>query len=437
MSATTLDVNHRLLTVSPSDASRDASASGLDDHVATHGALAVPARDDPGWTAAIQRAVSESGLLGRGGAGFPSAIKWDAVRRGGRRPMVVVNAMEGEPASAKDKVLLGCSPHLVLDGAEVAAAVVGASDIVVCVADDAGSTAASVQAAIAERERAGAAGRQISVERPPGRYVSGEESALVEWLNDRQALPTLRIDKSVPLSIGRRPVLVHNAETLSQVALIARHGPEWFRRLGTPEAPGSTLVTVTGAVRSPGVLEVELGTPVGEIVSRAGFVGELSGLLLGGYGGAWLDPSHLSTLYAPGPLRAAGATLGVGIVVALPATSCGIAETARIVRYMAGESAGQCGPCVFGLAAIAEDFELLGSGRGVAGVLERIEGRAAAVDGRGACRHPDGVVRLATTALAVFAEDARAHAQGRPCPGHRAPSVLTFPAATVRGRRAS
>ena len=437
MSAMTLDANDRLLTVPPRARSATDLNPVLADHLATHGALAVPTRDDAGWTAAVRRAVSESGLLGRGGAGFPSAVKWNAVRRGGRRPMVVVNAMEGEPASAKDKVLLAHSPHLVLDGADVAAAAVGASSIVICVADDNGRTAASVTAAVAERARAGMDHRRISVERPPGRYVSGEESALVAWLNNRRALPSLRIDKSVPLAVGRRPVLVHNAETLSQVALIARHGPEWFRRLGTPEAPGSTLVTVSGAVRSPGVLEVELGTPVGDIVGRAGLDGALSGLLLGGYGGAWLDPSHLSTPYAPGPLAAAGATMGVGVVVALPVTSCGIAETARIVRYMAGESAGQCGPCVFGLPAIAEDLEQLAVGRAGAGVLERIEVRAAVVDGRGGCRHPDGVVRLARTALAVFADDALAHARGRPCAGHRAPSVLAFPAVTTWGRRAS
>ena len=382
MSAMTLDANDRLLTVPPRARSATDLTPDLAGHLATHGALAVPTRDDAAWTAAVWRAVSESGLLGRGGAGFPAAVKWDAVRSGGRRPMVVVNAMEGEPASAKDKVLLAYSPHLVLDGADVAAAAVGASDIVICVTDDNGPTAASVTAAVAERARAGMAHRRISVERPPGRYVSGEESALVAWLNNRRALPSLRIDKSVPLAVGRRPVLVHNAETLSQVALIARHGPEWFRR-------------------------------------------------------AWLDPSHLSTPYAPGPLAAAGATMGVGIMVALPVTSCGIAETARIVRYMAGESAGQCGPCVFGLPAIADDLEQLAVGRAGADVLERIEVRAAVVDGRGGCRHPDGVVRLARTALAVFADDALAHGRGRPCAGHRAPSVLALPAATTRDRWAS
>jgi NADH:ubiquinone oxidoreductase subunit F (NADH-binding) len=425
MSALALAPAERLLPSGPGDN----AAPGLDAHLDLHGALRIPTRKDPAWSAGILRAVAASGLVGRGGAGFPAAAKWDSVARRSRRPMVVVNAMEGEPASAKDRVLLAYSPHLVLDGAYVAATAVGASEIVICVADHSEPAAASIEAAIDERRRAGTAVVRASVQRPPGRYVTGEESALAGWLESRRALPTMRTDKSVPVSIGRRPALVHNAETLCQVALIARHGPEWFRGMGTAEAPGSTLVTVTGAVRQPGVLEVEMGTPLVDILARAGLDTDLSAVLLGGYGGAWLDPSRVSTPYAPGPLAAAGATQGVGVVIALPATACGVAETARIVRYMAGESAGQCGPCVFGLPAIAGDLEALWAGRAGRGVLERIATRAAAVDGRGACRHPDGVVRVVRSALAVFGADAAAHAEGRPCAGHAAPTVLTLPEA--------
>jgi NADH:ubiquinone oxidoreductase subunit F (NADH-binding) len=208
------------------------------------------------------------------------------------------------------------------------------------------------------------------------------------------------------------------------VALIARHGAQWFRQRGTPEAPGTTLVTVTGAVRHPGVLEVELGTPVGDILRRAGGDPDLSAALLGGYGGAWLDRSLLGVPYAPGPLAAVGATQGVGVVVALPITSCGIAETARIVRYLAGQSAGQCGPCVFGLPALAADLEQLWGGHLDGTILDRITRRASVIENRGACRHPDGAARVVMSALSVFADDARAHAQGWPCAGHARPTVL-------------
>ncbi len=424
MTTTTLVAVDRLLA----GPAGTAGSPDLATHLATHGPLALPGRDDGHWREGMVRAVTESGLLGRGGGGFPSGAKWDAVRRTARRPILVVNAMEGEPASAKDRALLACAPHLVLDGAEVAATVVGARDIAICVADHSEATVFSIESAIAERAAHGRPRFTMTVHRPPDRYVSGEESALVSWLTDRVALPALRIDKSVPLRVGRRPAMVHNVETLAQVALIARHGPAWFRELGTPEAPGSTLVTVTGAVRFPGVLEVAMGTPVIDILERAGAAPEPSGVLVGGYGGSWLGSPHLATPFAPRALAAVGSTHGVGILIALPAGSCGIAETARIVRYMAGESAGQCGPCVFGLPAIADDLEQLWSGRADGSVIERILSRSLAVEGRGACRHPDGVVRLVRSALSVFGDDARAHAEGRPCSGHGARTVLTLPA---------
>jgi NADH:ubiquinone oxidoreductase subunit F (NADH-binding) len=419
----TASTTDRLLT-GPSDAT-----TGLDlaAHVALHGALPPAIYRAPGAMERIVEDVARSGLVGRGGGGYPTSAKWDSVRRQRRQPVLVVNAMEGEPDSAKDRVLLICSPHLVLDGAEVAAAAVGASEIVICVADHSPRAAAWIESAVTGRDRAGASMPRATVQRPPGRYVTGEESALVNWLASRKALPTFRPDKGVPLTWSGRPVLVHNPETLAMVALIARHGAEWFRQLGTPEAPGTTLVTVTGAVRHPGVLEVELGTPVGDILGRAGGHAELSAALLGGCGGAWLDASLLGVSYAPGPLAAVGATQGVGVVTALPVTSCGIAETARIVRYLAGQSAGQCGPCAFGLPAMAADLEELWGGHANGTILDRVTRRASVIGGRGACRHPDGATRLVMSALSVFADDARAHAEGRPCAGRARPTVLGLP----------
>jgi NADH:ubiquinone oxidoreductase subunit F (NADH-binding) len=422
MSTVIIDTPNRLLPAGPG------AGHDLASHHALHGPLGVPSDDGGVWRASMREAVSRSGVWGRGGGGFPSATKWDPVRTGWRSAVLVVNAMEGEPASAKDRHLLTHAPHLVLDGAEVVAEVIGASEVAVCVSDHEPSPAASIERAIAERRSAGLSHRLMWVRQPPGRYVTGEESALVSWLDRRRALPVYRTDRWRPLQMGRRPALVHNAETLAQVALIARHGPQWFRRLGLPEAPGTTLVTISGAVRCPGVVEVELGTPVADILDRAGVDTPLSAVLVGGYGGAWLDGSQLSTPYAPGPLAAARATLGVGILIALPASSCGIAETARMIRYLAGESAGQCGPCVFGLPAMAHDLEQLWTGRVDQQVLERLDGRAGQIAGRGACGHPDGAARMVPSALRVFAADAREHRSGRPCAGHTAATVLTLPA---------
>ncbi len=419
-------VTDRLLRHPPGSGARPRLA----EHIAIHGPLRVPLRHDPRWSDQILQEMARSGLLGRGGAGFPTATKWDAFSRRSRRPLLAVNAMEGEPASAKDQVLCSYAPHLVLDGAAVAAAVIGSSDVVVCIPDDRDATAHIIQAAIDERVADGQSCPRYSVTRPPAKYVSGEESALVSWLAGRPPLPVMRLDKSVPLWANRRPTLVQNVETLSQAALIARHGAAWFRKVGVTDAPGTTLVTVTGAVRAGGVIEVAMGTPVLDVLVRAGVETQLGGVLIGGYGGSWLHPVQLSTPYAPGPLAAVGATPGVGIIVAVPSSSCGVAETARIVRYMAGQSAGQCGPCVFGLPAIADDLELLWRGRADQELLVRLARRLQWVEGRGACRHPDGVGCLVRSALTVFSEDVHAHAGGRPCVGHAAATVMSFPATT-------
>ncbi len=406
--------------------------SDIDAHLATHGAVPLPRRIDEAWSAGLVEDLRAAGLTGRGGAGFPTARKLQSVRTGHRHPILAVNAMEGEPASQKDRALLSGVPHLVLDGAELVAAAIGARQITVCVADDRDDSAACVRSALTERDTVGLSRLTAHVERPPGRYVAGEESALVAWLAGGPAHPQFRAGKGTPLTIKRRPVLVHSAETLAHVALIARHGPGWFRRVGTPEAPGTCLVTVSGPLSNPGVCEVELGTPVVDILDRAGITAPVGAVLVGGYGGTWLRSGLLGTPFAPGPLGTVGSAVGAGVLAAIPTSSCGVAETARVAVYMANESAGQCGPCVFGLDAIAKDLVLLARGENDRQALNRLKRRLDSVDGRGACRHPDGVVRLVRSSLSVFARDFADHARQRPCTGwNRRPILPVTPSAAI------
>jgi NADH:ubiquinone oxidoreductase subunit F (NADH-binding) len=399
--------------------------------VATHGPSPLPRRSDSAWADRLVEDVRAAGLTGRGGAAFPTARKLDLVRTGHRHPLLAVNAMEGEPASRKDRALLSSAPHLVLDGAELVARAIGARETVVCVADDRDDSAQWVRVALAERAGAGL-GQPARLARPPGRYVSGEESALVAWLAGGPAQPQFRATKATSLTIKRRPVLVQSAETLAHVALIARHGPEWFRSVGLRDAPGTCLVTLSGALAHPGVREVDLGTPVRAILEQAGINAPLVGVLVGGYGGTWIRPGLLDTPYAPGPLAAVGSAVGAGVLAAIPTSSCGIAETARVAAYMADQSAGQCGPCVFGLHAVAQDLVQLARGETDRQTVKRLRQRLGAVEGRGACGHPDGVVRLVRSALEVFAGDVAEHARHRPCPGwnHR-PILPVSPSAAV------
>ncbi len=393
-------------------------------HLAHHGAPPLPRQGDASWPEKFAAVVEASGLTGRGGAAFPSATKLRLVRAARGRRTLVVNAMEGEPASAKDRVLLSYVPHLVLDGAELAACALGATRVVVCVPEVHDESAAAATRAVAERAGTVHAPVPVEVARPPGRYVAGEESALVSWLEGGPGAPAWRPDKRRPLALGRGAALVHNAETLGHMALVARYGPAAFRATGPADAPGTALVTLSGSVENPGVYEIAMGTTLGAIVKRARPTDEVVAVLTGGFGGSWVPAAALGTAYAPRSLGAAGGVVGAGVLVVLTRHSCGIAETARVARYMAGESAGQCGPCLFGLPAVAEDLERLAVGDADPSLLARLEMRVASVEGRGACRHPDGVARMVRSALGVFAGDAAAHGARRPCARHGAASLL-------------
>jgi len=363
-------------------------------------------------------AVEAAGLTGRGGSGFPSAVKLRAVAAGRGPAVVVANGMESEPLSRKDQALLARSPHLVLDGAVLAARAVGADVIHVCLDRSRAGQVRDVRRAVEERRRASADPIPIQVEELPPHYVSSEESALVRWLNGGEAKPMTTPPRPYERGVRRRPTLVSNVETLAHLALIARFGPGWFRAAGTAQSPGTMLVTAAGAVRRPGVCEVGSGMPVGEVLARCDADQAAAAVLIGGYFGTWHHVPDIARLpLSRDGLRPAGAAVGAGVVFALPAGHCGLAETARILGYLAAQGAQQCGPCRFGLPAIADDFAQLAAGQPDGDPLARLGRRLGVISGRGACRHPDGAVRMAASALTAFAADARSHAGRRPCAG--------------------
>lgn len=407
--------------------------SDLAGHVAALGAAPLPTPRDRHWRAAFVSVLEASGLPGRGGAGFPASIKLGVAHAAGGRGVVVVNGMEGEPASDKDKLLLLRSPHLVLDGAQLLAAASGAHHVIACVPEGRDHVAAAVATAMAERARTEHAPAHETLLRPPDRFVAGEESALASWVESGASRPRFRPDKGTPLRIGTQAALVHNAETLAHVAMIARTGPDAFRARGLVEDPGTCLVTVSGGVEQPGVVEVDRGMPLLDIARRATPLQPAQALLVGGYGGAWVGPEHFSTPYASLSLRAVGSSAGVGVVIVLGPDACGLMETARVAHYLAAQSAGQCGPCVYGLPAIADDVTRLAIGNADVALLPRLDRRLREIDGRGACRHPDGAVQLVRSALAVFSADVRAHANGMPCAHVGRPTQLRFPSSPRSG----
>jgi NADH:ubiquinone oxidoreductase subunit F (NADH-binding) len=397
-------------------------AVSLEEHLARYGRLSGGPRHD------LIAAIDLSGLRGRGGAGFPAGKKLRAVagRRG--RPVVAVNATEGEPISGKDGVLLRHAPHLVLDGAVAVARALGAREAIVAVTRTATGEQAAVLEAIEARRRSGVDGRvSLRLAATPEGFVVGEETALVNHLNGGEGKPTFKPPLPFERGVGGAPTLVQNAETLAHISLIDRYGPDWFREVGTEAEPGSLLLTVSGAVARPGVYELALGTPLPALVAAAGGLTEAPrAILIGGYFGAWVPAEHAAGLVlSSAALGTVGASLGAGGVFVLPASACGVAESARVLRFLADESAGQCGPCVHGLAAIANAFEQLVRLDG-ADVRPQLERWLELVKGRGACRHPDGAARFAASSLAVFSDEIEQHVRHHRCSSGARP-VLPVP----------
>lgn len=355
--------------------------------------------------------LTAAGLTGRGGAGFPTGRKITSVT--GRHPVVVGNGAEGEPLSRKDATLVARAPHLILDGLQVAAAAVGADKVYLYLPNHVAPTA---RHAIDERAAAGLDQRPVLVVEAPDTFVSGQESAVVRRIEGGRAIPRNRTVLTTISGVRGRPTLVNNVETLAHVALIARYGHYWFRSVGGAGEPGTMLVTLSGALPRRGVVELPTGAPLSEVLAHGGLedLRTVGAVLLGGYHGSWIPTAALAAAHlSRAGLARLGASPGAGVVHVLPSHRCGLARTADILAYLAEQGARQCGPCLNGLPRLAQLFDDLAYGRVDDGLLDEVHRMLGLVDGRGSCRHPDGTVRLARSALATFADDVARHRVGR------------------------
>ncbi|MBI1352569.1 MAG: proton-conducting membrane transporter [Actinomycetales bacterium] len=396
--------------------------SSLAAHRDQHGPLPTLPKRHGGSPGGLVDEVERAGLRGRGGGWFPTHLKLRAVVKSShergrlsrtRQPVVIGNAMEGEPASSKDEVLLAASPHLVLDGIQAAAQTVGATDAFLAV--HRGSPSIGVlERALYERAAARVDDVPITLVTPPARYVSSEESALSHWVGDGIGTPVYP-DRPFQRGAAGRPTLVQNAETLAHMALIARHGGSWYSTVGAASAPGTTLVTVGGGVARPGIVEVPTGTSVADILALCGGpTGPIRGYLTGGYGGGWVAGSGFDAVaWDPDSVRNAGGVIGASILWAVDETTCPLEEMARVAAWMAGESAGQCGPCMFGLPTVADDVRALALRQFDEPGMKQLRTRLGLITGRGGCKHPDGTARFVSTGLAAFDDEVALHLDGR------------------------
>jgi NADH:ubiquinone oxidoreductase subunit F (NADH-binding) len=366
-------------------------------YVERGGGLGLTAARAAADDAVIEELVA-SGLRGRGGAGFPTGVKWRTVKSFASSVLttsIVVNGAEGEPGTFKDRAIMRANPYGVIEGALIAAHVLGARSVVIAVKQSFELETAGMRAAIAEIESAGwSPDVAISVVEGPADYLFGEETALLEVIDGRPPLPRIappfrhgvvevvgseaeadtvsaspanvRMAENGGESVAP-PVLVNNVETMVNVAMIVAFGAPWFRTLGTLESPGSIVCTVTGAVAHPGVVEVPMGTTVREVLDLVGGVAADQGLLgvLVGVSSAMVTPDQLDTALCHEAMAAIGSGLGSAGLIAVGNDVHPVSLAAGVSSFLASESCGQCTHC-------KED------GQELAAVLGRM------VDGRGA-----------------------------------------------------
>lgn len=334
-------------------------------------------------------------LTGRGGGHFPVAAKLRPVMEAGAAT-VVINGSEGETLSSKDAALLQLRPHLVLDGAQALARAVRAQRVVIWLHRGADASVASIVNACEERERDPRYRDDVAVQvmLGPARYLTGEASAVIAGVRGEPVLPRFIENPAKPWVDGD-PVLVHNAETAARIGLLDAAGIDYR---------ATSLVTLSLHTHRL-VVEVEQDMTFAMLFAEHG-VRAPEHLLLGGFGGEWVPWTAVADVAAdPHRMREHGLSFGTGIISIVPQGRGGLEWSAEMLEWMAGESAGQCGPCIFGLLELAKRYKAVARGRRLNDARRReLDRLMGLVERRGACRHPDGAVRMARSALIAFGE---------------------------------
>ena len=358
--------------------------------------------------AEILERLAAAGLRGRGGGWFPAAAKWRAVRAEGGDPVVIANGAEGEPGSMKDRLVMTERPGAVLQGLALAAEAVGAREGIVFLKASFDRPAAALAQALAD---GAAGGLSVRIARGDDSYVTGEETALLEVLEGRRPWPRPKPPLPFAAGLHGRPTLVQNVETLSRVPR-AVADPEGYRRAET------TLVSLWGDVRRPGVYEVALGTPLARIVAEQGG-GATDGIGMifpAGPSGTPLAAAQAETPLDPDALRAAGSALGTASMLVIGASACPIAVGASLAAFFARESCGQCPPCTVGSAGLARTLAAVEGGTARARELNDLAEVAGFMKDHGYCAHSRTAASSVMGLLARFRGDVEAHLAAGRCP---------------------
>jgi NADH-quinone oxidoreductase subunit F len=380
----------------------------------------------------LVKIVSEAGLRGRGGAGFPTGKKWQLTREAPEQPRyLVLNGGEDEPGSKKDRVLLENLPHLILEGAILAAYAIGAAKAYLYINARYDVAMKSINDALGEAKAAGYCGNNIlgsgfdlefEIFSAPHNYVAGEDTAVLEVLEGKKAWPRQKPPFPVTVGLFGKPTSVNNVETLANVAPIVLQGAEWYRNFGTAESAGTMIFSLNDDVNRPGVYELPFGTPLRYLIEECGGGVKdgktIKAIMPAAPSSAFLPPEKIDTPLDHNSMRDAGSALGCGVVRLVPEKSCIVEELVKIADFFAAESCGQCPACRMETNTLAMMLKKVQAGQGGAPILEQFGKILAFNKGKGFCNLIAMPGPPIESAIKLFPADFEAHLTTGKCPAN-------------------
>jgi NADH-quinone oxidoreductase subunit F len=403
----------------------------LDGYASVEGAFAENPAD-------LVQVVKDSGLRGRGGAGFPTGMKWGFLAKGTGKPTyLVVNADESEPGTFKDMELIERDPHSLVEGVIVSAYAIGCNTAFIYLRGECGFAGRRLAAAIGEAYERGLLGRDIKgsgfdlevvLHRGAGAYICGEETALLSSLEGERGQPKLRPPFPAVEGLYRAPTTVNNVETIATVPWILRKGVDWFRSMGTERSPGPKLFSVSGDVQNPGNFEFPLGVPAREVI-----VGAAGGMLEGKELKAWtpggsstpmLTGDHLDVAMDFEGIQAAGSLLGTAAVIVMSTDVCIVRACLNFTEFYAHESCGKCTPCREGTDWMRKILTRMERGQGREEDLDTLRDICDGIFGRSFCALGDGAVSPIVSGLQYFRDEFNQHVLDHGCPFEPSPVAV-------------
>lgn len=381
----------------------------------------------------VNRAVDDSHLRGRGGAGFPTGRKWTFVPRGEQHispTYFIVNADEMEPGTFKDRLLLEGSPHQLIEGMILSSYTMGAEIAYIFLRQEYVTAANRLTRAISQAYERGylgpnilgtGFGLELYLHTSAGRYICGEETALMNALEGKRAIPRAKPPFPPVFGLWGKPTIVNNVETISNVSHIVENGADWFRKLSRSEDGGTKIYGVSGRVKKPGAWELPMGTTIREILEehaggmREGF--KFRALIPGGASTEFLTEEHLDVKMDFNSVQKAGSRLGTGTMIILDDRTCPVGMVANLLRFFAQESCGWCTPCREGLPWLARIVEAIENGRGELKDIEILERHTWLLGmGHTFCALAPGAMEPLQSALKLFKDDFVRHIRQKKCP---------------------